>query len=111
MMNRYAMSRPKDNRRLIVMVTMVLAFGLCAAANAAYTPSVNETTVSDAVENELFMDQAVPAHQLVVSTTEGIVTLRGAVENILAKERAAKIAMTVKGVRAVVNQIEVKPPV
>ena len=110
MKSRCSTSNPMG-RRLIVMVTVILACGFWGAANAAYTPSVNEATVTDAVENELLMDQAVPAHRLVVTTTEGIVTLSGTVDSILAKERAAKIAMTVKGVRSVVNQIRVRPSI
>jgi osmotically-inducible protein OsmY len=40
-----------------------------------------------------------------VNTRDGIVTLSGWVDNLLAKERAGQIAESVKGVRAVVNRI------
>ena len=41
-------------------------------------------------------------------TAGGIVTLTGVADSPLDKERAAKVARTVKGVRAVVNRIEVR---
>lgn len=55
-------------------------------------------------------DVATPAGFIDVSTAEGVVTLEGSVSHILARERAEKIARTVKGVRAVVNRITVAPP-
>jgi len=109
--NKCLIRRPGGIRRLLVMLTALLAVGFCAAASAAVLPEINETTISDAVQSELSRDQAVPAHRLDVATVEGVVTLNGTVNNILAKERATKIAMTVKGVRAVVNKIKVSPSI
>ncbi|NIP42292.1 MAG: BON domain-containing protein, partial [candidate division Zixibacteria bacterium] len=64
--------------------------------------------ISYAVENQLLTDPGVPAHLIDVQTNEGVVTLYGSVVNLLAKERAAKVAETVKGVRSVINEIIVK---
>jgi len=44
-----------------------------------------------------------------VQTVDGIVTLSGRVTNILAKERSARVAETVKEVRSVVNRVNVSP--
>ncbi len=55
-------------------------------------------------------DSAVPSHLIDVTTRDGIVTLTGSVDNILAKERAARLARIVKGVRAVINKIDVALP-
>jgi len=71
---------------------------------------LNDAEVTDAVDDELIMDQAVPAGYIDAATVDGIVTLTGSVNNILAKDRAAKIAATVKGVRGVVNRIDVLAP-
>lgn len=70
---------------------------------------MTDLTIGDAVEDQLYLDQAVPAYAIEASAKDGIVTLTGTVSNILAKERAAKIAETVRGVRAVINTITVKP--
>jgi osmotically-inducible protein OsmY len=68
-------------------------------------------SISDKVEDELLMDRAVETHLIDVTTVDGIVTLSGSVDNILAKERAARIARIIKGVRAVVNKISVDPSI
>jgi len=44
-----------------------------------------------------------------VTTAFGVVTLGGTVEDILKKERAVKVAQTVKGVRSVIDTITVAP--
>jgi osmotically-inducible protein OsmY len=49
------------------------------------------------------------SHLVDVETKDGIVTLSGSVDNLLAKDRAVELARTVKGVRSVVDQLTVKP--
>jgi osmotically-inducible protein OsmY len=61
------------------------------------------------VETELFADDGVDAHLIDVSVRDGIITLSGIVDNLLAKRRATRRAQRVKGVRGVVNRILVKP--
>jgi osmotically-inducible protein OsmY len=75
---------------------------------AADLPS--DKDISQAVENEMLFNATTPSYLIDVETFDGIVTLSGNVNNILAKDRAVKIARTVKGVRAVVDQIEVNAP-
>ena len=75
--------------------------------NAAH--ALRDADVTAAVENELFYDHAVSANNIITSTDRGVVTLRGSVSNLLAKERAVRIAETVKGVRSVVDLIKVVP--
>ena len=111
MKEKLSTSRLRDIRGILVAVITIFAIGLSTALAAAVTHEVNGRTISDVVENELARDQAVPSHNIDVLTTVGVVTLSGTVDNVLAKERAAKIAMTVKGVRSVVNKIVVIPPV
>lgn len=93
----------------LIATLTILAVGFSVPAAGAAAGKIDDTAISDAVETELSRDQAVPAFRLNVVTTEGIVTLSGAVDNLLAKERAAQIAMTVKGVRSVLNTIKVSP--
>jgi osmotically-inducible protein OsmY len=92
-------------------VILVMILALVAMPALAAKPQVTDMSVTDAVEDELAWDSAVPALLIDVVTTDGIVTLSGSVDNILAKERAERIAKTVKGVRAVVNEIHVNPPI
>jgi osmotically-inducible protein OsmY len=74
-------------------------------------PQLNDRSISDAVEDDLWADPFIAAHWIDIAASDGIVTLSGRVDNILAKQRATRIAETIKGVRAVVNTIEVQPPV
>lgn len=66
--------------------------------------------IIDAVEDQYRFDHAVDVNNINVASTDGIVELTGKVSNIGAKDRAAKYAEMVKGVRAVSNRIEVVPP-
>jgi len=70
---------------------------------------IADKDITVAVETELLASPAVPSYYIDVVTTDGIVTLTGTVGNALAKDQAARVAESMKGVRAVVNQIEVKP--
>jgi osmotically-inducible protein OsmY len=72
---------------------------------------ITDSRITTAVEDEILFDMAVDLNDIDVKTTEGIVTLTGVVDNIMAQKRAAKLAKTVKGVRSVVNRIKVIPSV
>jgi osmotically-inducible protein OsmY len=89
-------------RFVTVGVTMLLFL-----TTACYAEPLTDTDIANAVEDQLMADSAVPANNIDVLTVEGIVTLDGTVNNILAKDRAQKVAATVKGVRGIINRIEV----
>ncbi len=88
-------------------LTVLLLFGSITQLTAN---ELSDQEITKAVNSELMLNPTTPFHMIDVSTSEGIVTLSGSVDNILAKDRAVKIARTVKGVRAVVNNIEVDTP-
>ena len=62
-----------------------------------------------AIEAELQVDRTVPHDRIAVTVKNGIVTLNGEVGTLLARDRAVYIAETIRGVRAIVNQVEVNP--
>ncbi len=72
---------------------------------------LSDSEITNAIDYEMAIHTDVPAYLVDIETSDGIVTLSGKVSNILAKERAKKIAMAVKGVRSVVNNIKADPPV
>lgn len=90
---------------------LFLVIGLAASeSSAAPTPdSFQDVGVSDAVERELLYDRAVSSNDIDVSTSQGVVTVEGTVPSLLAKERTVRIAETVKGVKSVVDLVEVEP--
>lgn len=89
--------------------TLVGVCVLLSVTNLVAAQEVEDTDITNAVETEMWGDPAVPANRIDVSTTNGIVTLTGETENILAKDRAQAIVESLVGVRAVVNRIKVEP--
>ncbi len=69
----------------------------------------SDRAITDAVVAEIGADPAVALDHIEVETDGGIVRLQGTVSNLLARDRATELAEAVKGVRAVVNYIEVRP--
>jgi osmotically-inducible protein OsmY len=70
---------------------------------------ITDSGITSVVEKELKHEKGVVPDDVDVSTSEGIVTLSGSVDNILAKERAVKIAESIRGVRGVIDQTTVTP--
>ena len=106
---------PKKRKQAGLMIffyTLAILFtvSFTSIARSAPKPEVTDTTITDAVEDELLMDVAVQSSGIDVTTKDGVVFLKGKIDNLLSKERAANIARTVKGVRSVVNDLEVNPP-
>jgi osmotically-inducible protein OsmY len=91
---------------------------MCFAALFAFASATNHVTakpvmtdqaISNKIGGELLFDPGVVSTRMDVNTENGIVTLTGSVGNILSKERATRVAETVKGVRAVVNRVRIRP--
>jgi osmotically-inducible protein OsmY len=95
------------SRFAVVTATVILIFVSYAAANGLN--QVTDRGISDAVEDELWLDAAVPHNRLDVVTVDGVVTLTGTVTNITAKRRAVELSSIVRGVRSVVDRIRVVP--
>jgi len=89
-------------------VVLVATLGMPVAATGA--AAMGDPDITDRVDKEFQRDLAVPFNKVDAQTTEGVVTLSGEVDNLRARERAARIAETVRGVRAVINQIVIEPP-
>lgn len=77
-----------------------------AAARAA--ASIDDGTVTVKVKSALMTDPALKPLQINVETTDGVVTLVGAVDSDTLKERATQIAQSVSGVKSVVDNLTVK---
>ena len=73
--------------------------------------AVTDHGITAAVDRALVFEKGVFPSRVDVNTSEGIVTLSGAVSNLLAKERAVKIAESIRGVRAAIDRITVTPVV
>ncbi|MFP4031370.1 MAG: BON domain-containing protein [Desulfococcaceae bacterium] len=91
-------------------IVLALTIGLLLpSSSATAAANIGDIQITDAVENEIMFDQAVRLANIDVDTADGVVTLSGTVNNLLAKRRAARLAESVKGVTAVINRIDVAP--
>jgi hyperosmotically inducible protein len=86
------------------LLVFFLLAGLCLAADKP----VSDDAIYDNVRIKLASDIDVKGGALKVDVKQGVVTLAGIVETQMQKDKAAKLAKKVKGVKSVVNQIEVK---
>jgi osmotically-inducible protein OsmY len=101
------------------LATFMLLWLLCPRVSAqvnrdtapqAVPPSVSAGLVDERlVTNELAKDRHLLASGIRVNVSNGIVSLTGTVPNSPSKERAARVAGLVRGVRAVINRIRVAP--
>jgi osmotically-inducible protein OsmY len=69
-----------------------------------------DKNLREAVEQQLDYDPAVPSNNVGVSVSDGVVSLSGYVETYADKIIAEKAVKRVRGVKAVANDIEVRPP-
>jgi osmotically-inducible protein OsmY len=79
-------------------------------ATMVETPPKTDTAIREAVIAELKWDPKVTApDEIAVAVKDGVVTLSGFVHSYWEKDAAEKAAKRVYGVRAIANDIEVKP--
>ncbi|MBD3402330.1 BON domain-containing protein [candidate division GN15 bacterium] len=93
--------------RLLAVIPLLGMLMLAGAAVQA--DEFGDAEITLAVADALADDKGVSGYMIDVDVDNGIVTLSGTSDNILAKERAVDITETIKGVRAVVNDIQVVP--
>ena len=71
---------------------------------------VTDAAITAAVELFFLTKKGVSAHLIDVATHDGIVRLTGITDNLLSRERAEEIALLVRGVRGVVNELLISTP-
>ena len=92
----------------IILAAFLALFLMLAVCPAKDPPQVTDDTISDAVRVKLASDQVVGVLPLQVTVKDGVVTLAGSVEAKSMKSRAESVTKKVKGVKQVVNNIEIK---
>ncbi len=91
-----------------ICIALLALFLVQAVALAKEPLPITDDSISDQVRVKLAGDQLVGVLNFQVTVKSGVVTLGGAVEQKSLKARAEKIAKKVKGVKSVVNNIEIK---
>jgi osmotically-inducible protein OsmY len=93
---------------LLILVGMQVVTSQAFGA-ATRKRQITNSGITAAVEEALLFEKGVSPDDVDVSTNQGIVTLSGSVSNLLAKERAARIAESIRGVLGTINRITVTP--
>ena len=93
------------HKLLAAFLALFLMLAVCPAKDP---PQITDDTISDAVRVKLAGDQLVGVLNFQVTVKQGVVTLAGSVEQKSLKSRAERVAKKVKGVKGVVNNIEIK---
>ncbi len=88
-----------------LLATSVAFASISASAAPKDQPKVTDQQITNRVEQVLMADSALQKHALDATTSEGIVTLSGTANHLMAKERAVALAQTIRGVRSVVNTV------
>ena len=91
-----------------IVIALLAVFLIQTVALAKDPPQITDDTITDQVKIKLAGDHVVKGGGLDVKVVNGIATLSGSVELQKQKEKGAAVAKKVKGVKQVVNNIEVK---
>ncbi len=86
------------------LLTVLLFAAVCLAADKV----ISDDMIYDNVRIKLASDTVVKGGALNVDVKQGVVTLGGMVENTRQKDRAAKLTKSVKGVKQVINKLNLK---
>src|SRR5260221_7421454 len=91
---------------LKVLICAILSLALFGVALGA-DKQVSDDAIYDNVRRKLASDPIVKGGGLEVDVKQGAVTLRGTVEEQKQKDKAAKLAKGIAGVKSVDNQLQV----
>src|SRR5207247_4095652 len=90
-------------RALVLLLTLAVAVGCSKAPNDAQ--------LAGDIQTRLSADSGLQGKQLSVQAANGTVTLSGTVDNENQRQAAARYAASADGVKQVVNNLQVAPPV
>jgi osmotically-inducible protein OsmY len=91
-----------------VVTAMVLLLALVVSTLAADKP-IDDNYISDSVREKLASDTVVKGGAIDVDVKDGVVTLKGKVQEARQKSKAESLAKKVKGVKSVINQLQITP--
>jgi hyperosmotically inducible protein len=83
---------------------------LALASWAADKPPLTDDFISDSIREKLSGDVVVKGARIDVDVKNGVVTLTGQVATEKQKNKAEGLAKKVKGVKSVINKIQITPP-
>jgi len=109
-LERYRKKKRKHFKRgvfLNLIVASIVLVGYGRSVGLAKEPPT-DTQIRHAIETELLLDSAVSPHLIDVKVNRGVVSLTGTVSNLLERDRAVDVAGATRGVRSIINRLEVR---
>ena len=99
----------------IALVMSVFVAGITGCASDSNRRGVDSTAevasdswITTKVKSDLAVEDDVSATRIHVKTVDGVVTLSGTAESQAEADKAVQVAGQIKGVKSVVNNLEVK---
>jgi Cu/Ag efflux protein CusF len=99
--------RPASLGAAVLVLILTTGVGVAAAQSRSVGQAIDDTVITTEIKAKLTADKLSNLTKIGVSAKNGVVTLFGTVDSPERQERAAQIAGSVKGVRGVVNTIQV----
>jgi osmotically-inducible protein OsmY len=101
------MSRAVKTFAVLVMILAVAA-GCRTLTGKTAGENIDDTTITASVKSKLVADSAANLTRVDVDTNRGTVYLNGTVETPEQKARAEQLAWQAKGVKSVVNNLQIQ---
>src|SRR5262245_15533948 len=96
-------------RSFATMLALTVALGACQSMTGKTTgTNIDDATITASVKSKLVADKPANLTRVDVDTNNGSVYLNGVVESAEQKARAEELARQAKGVKSVVNNLQVK---
>jgi osmotically-inducible protein OsmY len=93
---------------MVAFVAVAVLSGCQSMTGKTAGENVDDAALTTAVKAKLAGERAVTMTRIDVDTNRGVVSLNGVVDDPALKARAEELAKQVKGVRGVVNNLQVQ---
>lgn len=92
---------------IVTATLVVIAYGLPTCAEPS-SNRLSDNQILEAIQRVIHSDDVVPSHLIDVRVNDGIVSLLGRTDTLLSKRRTVTLAESVRGVRSVIDLLDVK---
>ncbi|MCB0270903.1 MAG: BON domain-containing protein [Calditrichaeota bacterium] len=96
------------NKSFTAFVLMIL-ISLAGTIRGFSQAPIGDRQIVSSIETAIADDQLIDPDALKISSLNGIVTMESWTSNLLVKDRAVKIATSIKGVRSIIDRMSVRP--
>jgi hypothetical protein len=89
----------------------LIAILMVAMLGVACSKAPNDAQITSQIQERLNADSGLQGKQLGVQAANGVITLSGVVDNDTQRDAASRYAQAIPGVKEVVNNLQITPPV